>query len=100
MQFIVTGYDGKDENALERRMAAREAHLGMAEKMHKAGRWLYAAAILDDHEKMTGSVIVCDFDSRQDLESQWLDKEPYILGKVWEKVEISRAKVAPFWDKK
>lgn len=27
MQFIVTGYDGNDDKALERRMNAREAHL-------------------------------------------------------------------------
>lgn len=100
MQFIVTGYDGKDEGALARRMAAREAHLALARQMVEAGKWLYAAAILNDQEKMTGSVIICDFDSRQALEKEWLDKEPYVLGKVWEKIEITRAQAAPFWDKK
>jgi uncharacterized protein YciI len=100
MQFIVTGYDGKDEGALDRRMAAREAHLAVAKEMYENQRWLFATAILNDEEKMAGSLIVCDFDSRDDLESQWLDKEPYVLGKVWEKIEITRAQVAPFWDKK
>lgn len=100
MQFIVMGYDGKDEGALDRRMAAREAHLSMAKKMVESGRWLYAAAILNDQEKMAGSVIVCDFDSRQALESEWLEKEAYVLGKVWEKIDITRAQAAPFWDKK
>lgn len=100
MQFIVTGYDGKDEGALDRRMAAREAHLAMAKKMYENQRWLFATAILNEEEKMAGSLIVCDFDSRQDMETQWLGKEPYILNKVWEKVEISRAQVASFWDKK
>jgi hypothetical protein len=98
MQFIVTGYDGKDEKALERRMASREAHLAMAKKMVDSGRWLCAAAILNDEGKMAGSVIICDFDSRQALEKEWLDKEAYVLGKVWEKIEITRAQVAPFWD--
>jgi len=100
MQFIVTGYDGKDEDALARRMAAREAHLAMAREMVDQGRWLYAAAILNDQEKMAGSVIICEFDSRQALETEWLDREPYVLGKVWEKIEITRAQAAPFWDKK
>lgn len=100
MQFIVTGYDGTDEGALERRMAAREDHLSMAKKMVESGRWLHAAAILNDEGKMTGSVIICEFDSRQAMEKEWLDKEAYVLGKVWEKLEITRAQVPPFWDKK
>lgn len=99
MQFIVTGYDGTDENALDRRMAAREDHLATAEAMHKSGKWLYAAAMLNDDGKMCGSMIVCEFESRKALESEWLDKEPYVLGKVWEKIEITQAKVAPFWEK-
>ena len=32
MQFLILGYDGKDENALNRRMAVREAHLELAHK--------------------------------------------------------------------
>lgn len=96
MQFIVTGYDGKDKNALERRMAVREEHLQMASEMSSRGKWLYAAAILDDDGKMCGSMIVCEFDSVESLQSEWLDKEPYVLGKVWETIEIKQAKVAPF----
>ena len=99
MQFIVIGYDGTDDKALDRRMAAREAHLAMAEKMHDTGQWLYAAAILNKEGTMTGSMIVCEFDSREALEEEWLDREPYVLGKVWEKIEIKGARVASFWDK-
>lgn len=98
MQFIVRGLDGKDEHALDRRMAARENHLAMAKDMYKSGHWLYAAAILDDEEKMCGSVIICDFESKEEMQSLWLDQEPYILGNVWEKVEIQRAQVAPLQD--
>ena len=98
MQFIVRGLDGTDENALDRRMAARENHLAMAKKMYQNGCWLYAAAILDDDGKMCGSVIICDFESKEQLQAKWLDHEPYILGNVWEKVEITRAQVAPLQD--
>lgn len=97
MQFIVTGLDGKDDKALDRRMAAREGHLEMAKKMEASGNWLFAAAMLDDDKKMTGSVIICEFESRQALEAQWLDKEPYVLGKVWEEVTITEAAVPPLF---
>ncbi len=96
MQFIVTGHDGTDEKALERRMAARPAHLELGARLHAAGRWLYAAGILDEQGIMRGSLIVCDFPSRQALEEEWLQKEPYVTGRVWQRVEIHRAQVAPF----
>lgn len=98
MQFIVRGLDGRDEKALDRRMAARQDHLAMAKKMYEAGKWLFAAAILDDDGKMTGSVIVCDFESRTEMQDLWLDHEPYILGNVWDKIEITRGQVAPLQD--
>ena len=34
-QWIVMGYDGKDEKALERRMAARPSHMSRAKQMKK-----------------------------------------------------------------
>lgn len=82
MQFIVLAYDGNDRDAQARRMAAREAHLKLGKEMHDAGKWLYAAGILDDSGKMIGSMIVCDFPSRQEMEKLWLSREPYIAGKV------------------
>ena len=96
MQFIVTGYDGNDDKALERRLAAREAHLATADKMHQEGKWLYAAALLTDDGVMCGSVIICEFPSLEALKNEWLNQEAYIKGNVWEKVEIKRAQVAPF----
>jgi uncharacterized protein YciI len=96
MQFILIAYDGTDDQALDRRMAVREAHLKMANQMHADGKWLYAAAIMNDDGRMTGSMIVCDFPSRDALEEDWLKNEPYITGKVWEKIDIHRAQTAPF----
>lgn len=97
MQFIVTGLDGKDADALDRRMAARENHLAIAEKMKESGRWLYAAAMLDDDEKMVGSVIICDFESEAALKKEWLDQEPYVTGGVWKEVSITPAAVPPLF---
>ena len=89
-------YDDNDKGALERRLAARENHLKSAKEMYDRGKWLYAAAILNEDGKMIGSMVVCDFPSKNELKEQWLEKEPYITDGVWKKVEIHRAQAAPF----
>ena len=94
MQFIVIAYDGTDDKALERRMAVRENHLKYAQEMFDAGKWLYASAILDDDGKMIGSMIVCDYPSREELNEQWLNKEVYVTGNVWKTINVHRARVA------
>jgi uncharacterized protein YciI len=95
MQFLVVAYDGTDAGALKRRLKVREAHLKSAQEMYDTGKWLYATAILNDAGKMIGSMIVCEFASRDELE-QWLEEEPYVVGNVWQKIEVNRAQVAPF----
>ncbi|MGB7061481.1 MAG: YciI family protein [Candidatus Zixiibacteriota bacterium] len=96
MQFIVIAYDGTDEKALERRLTVREAHLKSAKEMVDSGKWVYAAGILSDDGKMIGSMIICDFPSRDQLEQEWLKEEPYVTGKVWKTVNVNRAQVAAF----
>ena len=100
MQFIVIAYDGTDEHALERRMAVREAHLKAAKELYETGKWLYAAGILNDEGQMVGSMIICDFESREAMDDEWLKHEPYILGDVWKSIIVDRAAVAPFIGKK
>lgn len=94
MQFLVIGHDGTDDNALERRLSVREAHIARGDQMRDAGKMLYGAAILDDSEKMIGSVIFLDVESRDELD-QWLKVEPYVTGNVWQNIEIQRCKVGP-----
>lgn len=96
MQFIVIAYDGTDEKAFERRLAVREDHLKSAKELYDTGKWIYAAALLNDDGKMTGSMIVCDYQSQEELQEQWLNNEPYVKGNVWKRIEITRAQVAPF----
>jgi hypothetical protein len=45
---------------------------------------------------MNGSMIICSFDSKEEMYKEWLDKEAYIQNDVWQKIEIHRAQVAPF----
>ncbi|MCK9217715.1 MAG: YciI family protein [Firmicutes bacterium] len=96
MQYIVIGLDGTDEKAIDRRLAAREEHLKGVERRFNAGEHLYGAALLDDTGKMIGSQMIVEYPSLDEL-NKWLDEEPYILGKVWEKVEIKPCKVAPLF---
>jgi uncharacterized protein YciI len=95
MQFIVIAYDGTGEKALERRLAVREGHLESAKEMFDSGKWLYAAGILNDDGKMIGSMIICEFPSRDELD-QWLKQEPSVVGNVWKKIDVNRVQVAPF----
>ncbi len=95
MQFIIIAYDGTDEGALQRRMEVRDAHLQAAQKMYENGKLLYAAGIFDDNGRMAGSMMICDFPSRQKLDL-WLKTEPYVTGNVWKDIKINRAQVAPF----
>ncbi len=96
MQFLVKAMDYKDEEAIKRRMAAREAHIAVSKALKEEGKYFIAAAIFDEHEKMIGSVIVCEFESEEVLRN-CLENDPYSKGQVWETFEISRCKVADFF---
>jgi uncharacterized protein YciI len=98
MQFLVIAYDGTDDRALERRMAAREAHLAGIVKMKEEGRAVYGVAILNDREQMIGSVLLVDFPTRAAVDA-WLKTEPYVVGDVWRKIEVVLARVPPMFVK-
>jgi hypothetical protein len=91
MEFLVLGYDGTDEGALERRLAVRPAHVELAQKLIAEGTVHYGGAILDESEKMIGTMIACSFPSRAELDA-WLKIEPYVTGNVWQKIEVRRFK--------
>lgn len=61
------GKDGSGGDALERRMAVREAHLQLGDEMELAGNRWYEAVILDGNGKMIGSMAVMDFPSEKEL---------------------------------
>jgi uncharacterized protein YciI len=98
MQFLVTAFDGTDAQALNRRLAARAAHIELGNKYMEEGKHLYAAAILNESEAMIGSVMIVEFSDREGLDS-WLKEEPYVVGKVWEKIDIKPCKVGPSFAK-
>lgn len=98
-QFIVIGHDFTDDGALERRMATRDAHLAVLSESVANGKQLMGAATMDDDGKMNGSVMVMNFESREELDA-WLAREPYVTGKVWDKIEVIPCKVPPIFTAK
>ena len=46
-----------------------------------------AGGLLDAEGKMKGSALIMDFESRKELDD-YIANEPYVLGKVWEKIEV------------
>jgi hypothetical protein len=88
MPFIVHAQDYAD--ALPRRMENRAAHL---DRLKSSGKGLYAAALLNDKGDMFGSMLVLDFATRAEIDA-FLADEPYITGKVWDKITVTPCKPA------
>ncbi len=96
MQFLIVAFDYTDDKALERRLAVRQNHIDLGDKLVASGNMWYGAAILDDNGKMKGSSLFMDFKSEKELQ-EWLDIEPYVTGKVWEKIEINKCATNRPW---
>lgn len=96
MQFMLLGYDGEDDGALGRRLKVREQHLALGDKLFANGNLLYGGAMLDDHGRMMGSMLVLDFPSRTELDA-WLAVEPYMLHGVWVRTEVAPFRVGPLF---
>ncbi|MES2604387.1 MAG: YciI family protein [Pseudomonadota bacterium] len=94
MQFVVTALDYTDGGALERRMAQREAHLTGVKDLIAKGHFISGGAILDDGGKMIGSSIHMEFPDRAALDAV-LQSDPYISGKVWERIEVRQVRLVP-----
>ena len=93
MQFMITAYDGKDKDALDRRLAVRDAHLEGAEKLKASGQLISGGAILDESEKMIGSAMFVEFESKAELD-QWLATDPYVTGNVWQDISVQQVRLA------
>ncbi|MDH7493980.1 MAG: YciI family protein [Candidatus Saccharicenans sp.] len=96
MPFMVLAFDYPPPAGPEHRKASREEHLKQGEKFYEQGKWLCAAGILNQVGELIGSIIICNFPSEEALRKEWLDNEPYLLNRVWEKVEIHPIRPAPF----
>lgn len=94
MQFVVTAPDGDDAGAQGRRMAVRDAHIATTDEYKAKGNMVIGAAILGEAGQMVGSVMIVEFEAREDFD-QWLAEEPYVTGDVWRSVVVEECRVGP-----
>lgn len=87
--FIVHCRDHDD--VLDKRLAARPAHLARLQALDAQGRVLAAGPIPKDAQDLSlgfvGSTLIIDFDSREQLDA-WLAEEPYLLAGVYQDIEV------------
>ena len=88
MQFIIKAYDGAGK--LDKRMEVRPRHLEGMKKLSE--HIICAGGLLDEEGKMKGSALIMDFESRKELDD-YIANEPYVLEKVWEKIEVEQINV-------
>ena len=96
---MIIGRDGNDAQAPERRMLAREEHLQRLQKMVESGETIFATAMLDEEDNMVGSVMILNYQSREQVDN-YLRNEPYIIKNVWQDLEIRKCAVPPLFMKK
>ncbi|NUU22215.1 MAG: hypothetical protein HOV68_11990 [Streptomycetaceae bacterium] len=94
MQYLLIAYDGKDDQALDRRLRVRDRHIATCDELVAQGRMHFGTAILDDAGTMIGSMLVLDFPTREELDA-YLAVEPYVVGDVWREIEIKPCRVGP-----
>jgi hypothetical protein len=91
MFYAIVGQDVPD--SLDRRLAARPAHLDRLHALQHAGRLLLAGPfpIIDSNDSGTagfsGSLIVAEFDTLTDAQA-WADADPYMAAGVYDGVSV------------
>ena len=90
MQFVINAHDRKD--AYERRMSVRAQHLENISKYNENGHVICAGGMTDGEGKLIGSVLIMDFESRDQLDD-YLQSEPCIKANVWEDIIVEPVNV-------
>ena len=91
MLYAIRGTDVT--NSLDKRKAARPAHLARLEQLRDAGRLILSGPFpaVDAADPgpagFTGSLIVAEFDSLEDARA-WAQADPYVAGGVYATVEV------------
>ncbi len=91
MLYSIVGIDV--ENSLKSRLATRPEHVERLKQLVSQGRLVLAGPnpAIDSSDPgdagFTGSIIIAEFNSLQDAQD-WADADPYILGGVYDSVEV------------
>jgi uncharacterized protein len=93
IQFNIYALDHTDSEGLNRRMAARPAHLTGVKNLRDNGNYVIGAALLDDAGKMIGSNMIVQFDTEAAF-YEYMKTEPYVTGVVWGNITVRKTRVA------
>ncbi|GAB4030871.1 YciI family protein [Spirosoma jeollabukense] len=85
MHYVIHAYD--HANALDRRMAARPAHIDYVGQLKAAGKFLLGGALLDPAGNMIGSMLILNLETEDEL-TTYLHTDPYIVQGVWDTIDI------------
>lgn len=91
MWYAIEGRDAA--GVLDRRMAARAAHLARLQALRDEGRLLVAGPCpaVDAEDPgpagFSGSIVIARFDSLEDARA-WADADPYVAAGVYASVEV------------
>lgn len=81
------GKDGQDADAPARRAAARQAHLDGAAVLKSDGRLVTGGALLDDEQKMIGSMLLLDVESEEEAR-RLMEDDAYSRQGVWQELTV------------
>lgn len=93
MPFLVIATDHTDDQALDRRLAARPAHLANAQGLEAAGILKLAGASVDADGKMTGSILVLNVPTAEEAVSL-IESDLYWSSKVWASYTLQEMRIA------
>lgn len=91
MLYAIIGEDS--ENSLDKRLAARPAHLARLTELQQAGRLVLAGPFpaIDSPDPgpagFSGSLIVAEFDSLEAAQA-WAEADPYATANVYGRVTV------------
>lgn len=91
MLYVILGEDHPE--SLDKRLAARPAHLARLEALLAEGRLILAGpcpaidSATPGPAGFTGSVVIAEFDSLESAR-RWADEDPYVAAGVYAKVAI------------
>ncbi|WP_240048222.1 YciI family protein [Crenalkalicoccus roseus] len=94
MGYAVLAFDGEDEAAPARRMAARERHLEVITGWAADGRLALGVPLFGEGGRILGSLMVLEVPDRAGVEA-YLAAEPFNDGSVWRRVTVHPFRIAP-----
>ncbi|MBR4379626.1 MAG: hypothetical protein IKP48_00020 [Bacteroidaceae bacterium] len=94
MQFVIRAIDGVGK--LAKRMEVRPRHFEGMDRLKD--HLVCAGGLLDGAGNLKGSVLVMEFETRQELDD-YLSHEVYVVEGVWEQITVDQMNVA-YLDKK